>query len=102
MRELLGTLIFVIVILPLSALAQQDTRRIEELERRVATLESRSHSTEVAGGAAFVAGAVCALWAQQTRRNAWLWFFMGFIFNVITLLVLLYKNSQDKQSRVPP
>ena len=40
-----------------------------------------------------------ALRAQQTGRNAWLWFFLGLFFNVITLLVLLYKNSIDKRQQ---
>lgn len=44
---------------------------------------------------AILFGAFCALWAQNTRRNAWLWFFAGTIFNVITVLVLLEKNSGD-------
>jgi len=44
---------------------------------------------------AILFGAFCALWAQNTRRNAWLWFFMGAFFNVITVLVLLGKNSSD-------
>ena len=32
------------------------------------------------------------------RRNAWLWFFLGLFFNVVTLLVLLYKNSRERRS----
>lgn len=47
------------------------------------------------GGAVFLFGAFCALWAQNTRRNPWLWFFMGLFFNVITVIVLLVKNSDD-------
>jgi len=37
-----------------------------------------------------------AYWAQNTGRNAWLWFFLGLFFAPITGLVLLYKNSQDR------
>ncbi len=40
-------------------------------------------------------GAFCALWAQNTGRRPLLWFFLGVFFSVITVLVLLYKNSQD-------
>lgn len=40
-------------------------------------------------------GCFCALWAQNTKRNAWLWFFMGGCFAPITLIVLLAKNSED-------
>ena len=45
------------------------------------------------GGVLFLFGAFCALWAQNTRRNPWLWFFMGLFFNVITVIVLLVKNA---------
>ncbi len=47
----------------------------------------------------FLFGAFCALWAQNTNRNAWLWFFIGLIFSVITVLVLLAKNSGDLKRR---
>ncbi len=40
--------------------------------------------------------AFCALWAQNTNRNPWLWFFLGLIFNVIAVLVLLAKNANDR------
>jgi hypothetical protein len=106
MKYLLAILIFAFNTIPAQSLAQSDTARLNELERRVTQLERqpRPHprSEEAAGGAAFVCGAVCALWAQQTGRNAWLWFFLGLFFNVITLLVLLYKNSNDKKDRSAP
>jgi hypothetical protein len=41
----------------------------------------------------------CALWAQNTGRSAWLWFFLGLFFHIITALVLLTKNSNDKFER---
>jgi len=50
-------------------------------------------------------GAFCALWAQNTGRNAWLWFLFGVIFHLFTLAVLLYQNAEDRRppaSRVPP
>ena len=40
-------------------------------------------------------GAFCALWAQNTRRNPWGWFFLGLFFSVITVFVLLWKNADD-------
>ena len=72
-----------------------DSLRITTLESRISSLESRIHSTD-AGVAAWLFGAFCALWAQNTGRNAWLWFFLGLFFNVITVLVLLNKNSHDR------
>jgi hypothetical protein len=37
----------------------------------------------------------CAYWAQQTDRNAWLWFFLGWFFAPITGIVLVIKNSDQ-------
>jgi fatty acid desaturase len=85
--------------LPMQLSAQSDTSRLDELERRVTQAEHRSRGDQAAGVAVFVCGAFCALWAQQTGRNAWLWFFLGLLFSVITLLVLLYKNSNDTRGR---
>jgi Na+/melibiose symporter-like transporter len=44
-------------------------------------------------------GAFCALWAQNTGRNAWSWFFLGLAFSVITVAVLLFKNAEDRRTR---
>lgn len=46
--------------------------------------------------------AFCALWAQDTNRNAWLWFFLGLFFNFIAVFVLLWKNSKDRKRRAAP
>jgi len=66
---------------------------------KVANLGHGSSPTTAAGGAAFLCGAFCALWAQNTKRNAWLWFFLGLIGSAITILVLLAKNSNDIQRK---
>lgn len=55
-------------------------------------------ATSAGGGAtAFLFGAFCALWAQNTGRNPWLWFFLGLFFSVITAIVLLAKNARDRK-----
>ncbi|HUB26812.1 MAG TPA: hypothetical protein VL992_15410 [Tepidisphaeraceae bacterium] len=73
--------------------------QLRDLNDRVHRLESRSVQTDAGDGgiAAFLAGTFCALWAQNTRRDPWLWFFLGLFFNVITLLVLLSKNARDRR-----
>jgi hypothetical protein len=43
----------------------------------------------------FLFGAFCALWAQNTKRNPWAWFFLGAIFSIITVFFLLKMNSED-------
>ncbi len=68
--------------------------RLERLEERIVRSEE---ATAGAGLVLFVIACFCALWAQNTRRSAWLWFFLGVFFNVITLVVLLRKNSNDLQ-----
>lgn len=84
-------------------------KRLDQLGKRLDHLESKQRQpvTEIhrdAGATVvFLCGAFCALWAQNTRRNPWLWFFLGLFFNVITVLVLLAKNSDDlRQARGEP
>jgi hypothetical protein len=81
------------------AAAQTETQRTSNLEDRVSNLEHRTSSAASGGAIALLFGAFCALWAQNTGRSAWLWFFLGLLFSVITVLVLLYKNSNDKRQR---
>jgi len=73
-----------------------DGQRIAQLERKVSNLESKAGQL---GVVAWLFAAFCALWAQNTRRSAWLWFFLGLFFNVITVIVLLVKNSDDRSMR---
>ena len=91
--------LFFCLMLPTPTLAQSDDSRLDKLERKVQYLEYRVSDNGAAGLAVFVCATFCALWAQQTGRNAWLWFFLGAFFNFITLLVLLHKNSQDRRLR---
>ena len=79
----------------LSSSAQTLEERVEELERgagrwRAVIDDVHDHGIILF----FFTGIFCALWAQNTGRNAWLWFFLGVIFNFVTLLVLLYKNPK--------
>ena len=71
-------------------------RRVEGLESQIQQLDHRIEGVGFTGGVCFLFGAFCALWAQNTGRSAWLWFFMGALFTIITACVLLYKNSQDR------
>jgi hypothetical protein len=85
--------------------AAQDNleKRIDQLVQRVEQLEAKQRAPvtevhrDVGGAAFFLFGAFCALWAQNTNRNPWLWFILGLFFNVITVLVLLVKNSDDRK-----
>jgi hypothetical protein len=100
-KSLLLGLFLVAALSPIRGFAQQlspDSQRIANLESRISSLESRIHHADE-GAAIWLFGAFCALWAQNTRRNPWLWFFLGLFFSVITVLVLLKKNSDDKKGK---
>jgi Na+/melibiose symporter-like transporter len=82
-------------------LAQSETQRVARLEGRVSTLEQKILSLGDQGLVLFLFGAFCALWARNSGRNAWLWFFLGLFFSVIAVLFLLRKNSQDRSGNPP-
>ncbi|HET9767643.1 MAG TPA: hypothetical protein VFS60_12390 [Thermoanaerobaculia bacterium] len=71
--------------------------------QRVDSLDSSRAGAAGGCGLSLLFGAFCALWAQNTRRSPILWFLLGAIFSVITVLVLLYKNSHDlARGNLPP
>jgi hypothetical protein len=88
-------LLLLLAAFPQRILAQVDWR-VANLENRMSSLEQNFPVHADGGVAVFLFGAFCALWAQNTGRNPWSWFFLGLLFNVITVLVLLSKNSKDK------
>jgi hypothetical protein len=61
----------------------------------VKMLERRLRDNGALGAAAFLAGCFCALWAQNTGRGAWRWFFFGFFLAPFALIILLTNNSTD-------
>jgi hypothetical protein len=79
------------------------TQRVDALSSQVSRLESRLDKSTGAA-VAFLFGGFCALWAQNTKRSPWTWFFVGVFFNVIAVLVLLAKNADDVRARdgLPP
>ncbi|MET0398523.1 MAG: hypothetical protein ABW277_17145 [Longimicrobiaceae bacterium] len=102
-RLLVLALLLGVPLLPATAAARQSTAilesRVDRLERKVGDLTRERART---GAVAFLFGAFCALWAQNTRRNPWLWFVLGVLFSVITVIVLLRKNADDARESEPP
>jgi hypothetical protein len=107
--NLFGVAVVLVLGLFQPATAQQpDAARIDKVESQVRHLETEvgdltsavHHLRNEAGSGAafFLFGVVCALWAQNSGRNPWLWFFLGLFFNVITVLVMLSKNSKDRKT----
>ena len=80
------------------ALRQLDGR-IDQLDTQVNRLSNEMRQNVSNGGLAVLFGGFCALWAQNTGRNAWLWFFLGLLFSVFTVLVLLYKNATERHPK---
>ena len=79
-----------------SQLRRVDTE-VGNLRSEVDRLRSDVRNLAGSGAALWLFGVVCALWAQNSGRNPWLWFFMGLLFSVIAGLVMLYKNSEDRR-----
>jgi hypothetical protein len=89
-----------VVFVPARATAEESVdARIQALEKRIAHQESSVRDNSSDGATVFLYGVFCALWAQNTGRNAWLWFFLGVMFSVVTVLFLLAKNSEDRKKR---
>jgi outer membrane murein-binding lipoprotein Lpp len=82
-----------------SAARQQLAAKVGYLKSDVDSLRTDFRNDAGSGAVMFLFGVVCALWAQNSGRNPWLWFFLGLIFSVITALVMLYDNSQDRKMR---
>lgn len=72
---------------------------IQQQGGNIRQLDSLTRHGEWGGPLLVLFGAFCALWAQNTGRSAWTWFFLGLFFSVITVLVLLSKNSRDHTVR---
>lgn len=87
--------------LPAASIQDEASAPAQSLESRVTALETRVRelAREVdqlpVGMILFLTGAFCALWAQNTGRSAWLWFFLGLFFNVFTLVAVLVKNGRE-------
>ncbi len=80
------------------AFAQTESAALANLDSRVSSLEHKISDRAETGVVLLLFGAFCALWAQNTGRNPWAWFFLGALFNVITVLFLLYKNSNERRT----
>ena len=90
------SLLFMLVVLfSVPGFAQSEPQRASQLEHRVTSLEQKARQVADRGLVLVLFGAVCALWAQNTGRNGWLWFFLGLLFSIIAVLVLLWKNARD-------
>jgi hypothetical protein len=87
---------FVLVLLATASVIHGQAQTSTDVESRITKLERKIDDSS-GGVALFLFGAFCALWAQNTGRSAWLWFFLGLFFSVITVVVLLVKNANDRE-----
>ena len=99
--------LFVLLFVQQNVTAQTETEtRLAQLEKDVKSLKSSVKSLFSSvddlvkpGFIMYFFGIFCALWAQNTGRNPWAWFFLGLFFSIITVLVLLSINSADLKKR---
>lgn len=70
----------------------------QALEHRVSELEHQVQDLADTGLVLLLFGFFCALWAQNTGRSAWGWFFLGLFFGPFTAIVLLVKNSSSRRA----
>ena len=75
-----GSVLVVVTFVGTASAQQPDQGRLQGLEERVTSLEAELNDVASAGGVVFLFGAFCALWAQGSGRSAWLWFFLGVVF----------------------
>lgn len=69
----------------------------QTIEERVQDLEHQVDRLATTGLVLFLFGVFCALWAQETGRSAWGWFFLGLFFGPLTAIVLLVKNAKKNE-----
>ena len=100
MRQLIYSVVLTAValgpFLPLAYSQDVADERFDQITKRIERVELRRDYGTVSG-VFFLFAAFCALWAQNTNRNPWLWFFLGWFFHVLTVLVVLAKNSDDQR-----
>jgi len=80
---------------------ERERSRLDRLPYETQQIENRLDRIEddaTAGIGLFVSGILCALWAQYTRRSAWLWFFFGLILAPIALIAMVWKNASGLAS----
>lgn len=93
-----------VFILTGAAGAQDTAFRLDQIESRVRSIEGnmkdveRMTKEEAGAGALalFLFGTVCALWAQNNGRSGLLWFILGFVFSVITAILVMALNSSAR------
>lgn len=86
---------------PDSTQVEQLEKEVEMLRSEVSDLKSEIRDSVGGGIVLFLFAGFCALWAQNSGRNPWLWFFLGAFFNIVTVIVLLNKNSNDRKASAP-
>ena len=84
----------------LRAQVRQLESQVERMKSDVSGLESllRYSVASATISVHLVFGIFCALWAQNRRRNSWLWFFLGFSLALLAGIMMLYRNFMDRLS----
>ena len=78
---------------------QRDAAQLYLKESRANVEDFRLRNIVNAALVMFLFGAFCAIWAQNTRRNPWLWFLYGFLFTLLTVLIILRANPKTRRKK---
>ena len=79
--------------------AQESAAQLHLMEQGAAAQERLIRNVVNAVLLMFLFGAFCTLWAQQTDRNALLWFLLGFAFTLFAVLYILWRNPRKRRKK---
>jgi len=79
---------------------QENAEQLLHIEHITTAANQRNRAVVIVLVLLFLFGAFCALWAQNTTRNPFRWFFIGFTLNLGAVLLILWLNPRKRKKRV--
>ncbi|MEI6560874.1 MAG: hypothetical protein WCO68_02195 [Verrucomicrobiota bacterium] len=79
---------------------QENAEQLVYIEHISTATSQRNRNVAMVLGVLFLFGAFCALWAQNTARNSFHWFWIGFLLNLGAVLLILWMNPRKRKKRV--
>ena len=79
---------------------QENAEQLVYIEHITASASQRNRNVAIVLVLLFLFGAFCALWAQNTTRNPFYWFWIGFTLNLGAVFLILWLNPRKRKKRV--